>query len=331
MIDTISNVIEVADNLYRIQLPMPFELKHINTYLIKETNRLGLVDCGLDLPDSWAALDDGIRSLGIAPSDLTDIFVTHAHPDHIGQLAHLRELAPQARVFLHRREYTRLAERFADLAASQKILQTWFDHNGAPELSGEQLARGAYETPPHLQEGDLLLDGGERIVLNPTDKTAEWQVMWTPGHTPGHMVLFHEERGLMLSGDHLLTSISSNIGKYPSTTDDPLGDFISSLQRIDQLSLTAILPAHGEVFGNYHERIAHLIRHHEERLAKIHATLEGEPKTAMQVADKIWGKKAVGFHRYLALFEACSHLERLLRQGDVVTEDDGKLLLYRAA
>ena len=325
-----ANVLEVAANLYRLRLPMPFGLDHINVYLIKETNRLALVDCGLNLPDSWESLTAGFAALKVAPGDLTDIFVTHAHPDHIGQLARIRQLAPNARLFIHRQEYDRLAERVHDLETAGRQMQTWLTRNGDSEVDANRLVRSGIELLPTLQPGDTLLDGEEHIRLDePTQ--ADWQIMWTPGHTAGHFVLYNAERRLLLSGDHLLTKISSNIGKYPGSTDDPLGDFISSLQAIQQLDLAQVLPAHGDPFGNHQSRIDDLIGHHRKRLAKIHATLEHGPRTPIEIVEAIWGQKATGFHRYLALVEALSHLERLRREGAVVVEEGESVMRYRAA
>lgn len=335
-----SNVTEMAENIYRIRLPMPFGLDHINVYLLKETNRLALVDCGLNLPESWQKLDEGLAALGLTPNQLTDIFVTHAHPDHIGQLPRLRQLAPQARFYMHRREYNPLAERLADQAGVALRTQGWLERNGMPNVPVTNFLENDRVRLPELQVGDRLLEGGEvfpfeRPIGQPSptpDQTSDgWEILWTPGHTAGHFVLYHQARRLLLSGDHLLGSISSNIGKYPGSTEDPLGDFINSLEYISHLDVQEVLPAHGHTFTNHQERIKDLITHHRKRLGKIYASLEHGPRTATQVVETIWGDRATGFHRYLALVEALSHLERLRREGRVTTEDAGALILYRAA
>ena len=325
-----ANVEEVAANLYRLRLPMPFGLDHINTYLLRETNRLALVDCGLDLPESWESLTAGFAALNLDPANLTDIFVTHAHPDHIGQLAHLRQLAPQARLFIHQREYHWLADRVSDLDTAARQMETFLTSNGETEIEAPRLVRSGIEMLPNLQSGDTLLNGDEHIEL---DEAAgdNWQILWTPGHTAGHFVLYNADRRLLLSGDHLLTSISSNIGKYPGSTDDPLGDFIGSLQNIQKLDLAQVLPAHGQPFANYRERVDTLIDHHRQRLEKIYATLEPGPRTAAEVVQVIWGERAKGFHRYLALIEALSHLERLRREGQVQREENDGLIRYQVA
>ncbi len=332
-----SHVTEVAENIFRIRLPMPFGLDHINVYLLKEADQLALVDCGLNLPDSWQKLDEGLAQLGLTPGQLTDIFVTHAHPDHIGQLPRLRKLAPQARLYLHRREYLPLAERMSDGAAVANRMERWLERNGMPGASANNLIDNSVNSLPQLQSGDLLLEGGEVFSFDrsskeaPTLPSANWKILWTPGHTAGHFVLFNQERRLLLSGDHLLGSISSNIGKYPGSTDDPLGDFINSLENISLLDVQEVLPAHGETFGNHRERIKDLIVHHHKRLGKIYASLEHGPQTAAQVVETIWGERATGFHRYLALVEALSHLERLRLEGRIIAEEQNATVFYRAA
>ncbi len=331
----INNVTEVAENIFRIWLPMPFGLNHIYVYLLRENNHLALVDCGLDRPESQQNLDESLAQLGLAPGQLTDIFVTHGHPDHIGQLDRLRRLAPEARLHIHKQEYTYMAGRAADPPLARLKFKQWFEQNGLNEFSSNDFTETGIETLPDLKDGDRLLQDGEMINFEPSavpdHPVSHWNVIWTPGHTAGHFVLYNAGRQLMLSGDHLLGSISSNIGKYPGSTDDPLGDFINSLERISQLEISEVFPAHGKTFNNHRERIKELLDHHRQRLAKIYASLEQRPRTAAQVVEVIWGDRAVGIHRYLAMVEALSHLERLRREGYVIAEVHGARILYRVA
>jgi glyoxylase-like metal-dependent hydrolase (beta-lactamase superfamily II) len=329
--DVTQNVTEVAEDIYSLRLPMPYSLDHINVYVIKDNNRLALVDCGLDLPDSWAALEKGLTALGLRPQELTDIFVTHSHIDHMGQLDRLRGLAPEARLFMHQVEYEAVVQHSTDPKITTQVIQKWLDHNGMEGVSASEIAQIGFQAVPELRPGDNLLNGGERIRLEPTDSTNEWEILWTPGHTAGHLVLYNQDRNLLLSGDHLLSSISSNIGKYPGSSDDPLGDYIEGLEAIHELEIGLVLPAHGHTFTNYRDRIKHLIGHHQHRLGKIYSTLEHGPSTAAEVVQMVWGNRLEGFNRYLGLVEALSHLERLHREGRVTTEEDGQVIRYRAA
>ena len=70
-----------------------------------------------------------------------------------------------------------------------------------------------------------------------------WQVYETPGHAPSHVVLHQPERGLLLSGDHLLGRVSLyyDFGYTP----DPAGEFLTSLDVVDELDVQLVLAGHG--------------------------------------------------------------------------------------
>lgn len=320
---------EVADNIYKFRLPMPSRLDHINVYLVKETNGVSMIDTGLPTPDSWAALNQCLTEMDMQFSDVTDIFVTHSHPDHIGQLHRIRKQAPEARLHMHRRELDFLRERIANQEEKAHEMRDWFIANGANELAEEMIGNFRMHVP-EMKAQDRTLEGGEKMALGEGPE-GEWEIMWTPGHTAGHFVVHNRARHMMLSGDHLLGQISSNVGKYPGSTDDPLGDYLSSLNKIADLELQHVFPAHGLPFTDYRERAATLLKHHEERLGKMFAAVEKEPITAAQVVKHIWYRGLEGFDRYLALVETLSHLERLVLEKRIITEKRDKVIYYRVA
>jgi glyoxylase-like metal-dependent hydrolase (beta-lactamase superfamily II) len=320
---------EVADKIYKFRLPMPGRLDHINVYLIKENNRLAMIDTGLPTPDSWKTLNEYLEALNLHFSDLTDIFVTHSHPDHIGQLHRIRKHAPTARLHIHRHELSVMQERAARPEEAERRLLEWFLSNGADEMALNPPS-GLFSANPELKPGDNTLDGGEKLTLSEGPEGV-WEIIWTPGHTAGHFVILNRARQILLSGDHLLGQISSNIGKYPGSTVDPLGDYMNSLQKINELELQEIFPAHGLPFSNYRERLVILLEHHRHRLEKMYTAIEGHPVTAAEVVKHIWGDRLDGFDRFLALGETLSHLERLVLEKRVVPEQHNHLTYYRVA
>jgi glyoxylase-like metal-dependent hydrolase (beta-lactamase superfamily II) len=321
---------EVADNIYKFRLPMPGRLDHINVYLVKENNRTSMVDTGLPTPESWAALNECLEKLAMKLTDVTDIFVTHSHPDHIGQLYKIRKAAPAARLHMHRREVALMEDRNLHPEESERRMYEWFISNGANELAEENTRGFRFPAVPQFGPEDRLLEGDEKLPLG-EGAEGEWEVMWTPGHTAGHFVLHNRTRHMMLSGDHLLGQISSNVGKYPGSTEDPLGDYLGSLNKIAELNLQQVFPAHGMPFNDYKERADNLIKHHRERLEKMYAAVEKQPTTAAQVVKYVWGDRLEGFDRFLALVETLSHLERLVRERRVVPEQRDNIIYYRAA
>jgi len=328
MSNHISSVVsEAAENIYKLKLPMPFDPHIINVYLIRENNRLALVDCGLPFSASWETLQAGFAALNIPISDLTDIFLTHWHADHIGALPKLREIAPEARIIFHRFDHQFIHKRQYHREESLSAMREWLTKNGANELLADEMIAFRMDTP-ELKSRDMLVEGGEEVKL--TEEGDGWEIVWTPGHTNGHFVLYNKNRQLLLSGDHLLTDISSNIGKFPDSREDPLGDFLNSLDKLAALDVTNVLPAHGETFNDPLRRITELKEHHKRRLARIVTKLEQGPLTPAEVAHSIWGDKLQGFNRYLGLMEVLSHLERLRLEGLVTSDESDGLIYYRA-
>ena len=82
----------------------------------------------------------------------------------------------------------------------------------------------------------MLYSGGEEI---PT-AIGPLEVLWTSGHSPGHVCLYSRERKLLFSGDQILENITPNIAWHPGR--DMLGDFLESLRRLADLEVDLILP-----------------------------------------------------------------------------------------
>ena len=152
------------------------------------------------------------------------------------------------------------------------------------------------------------------------------RVLWTPGHTPGHVCLYLDEPGRpsrLLSGDHLLPTISPVVSLYPESPGDeptdPLGDYLDSLERIAALAPQEILPAHQYRFTDAPGRVQALLDHHADRLAELHAQLKHGPLTLWQGAQGMhWNRPWSELNflaRHLALSEAAAHLRRLVKTG----------------
>lgn len=325
----LENVVEeVAENIYKIRIPMPFKLNHINAYLLQGPNQMALVDTGVPTAEAWDTMQEAFKALNLKMSDLTDIFVTHSHTDHIGQVHRLRREAPEARLLMHQRELELLHGRTTQTAEHE--MREWLLMHDAKNLVNDWGGNSGKMFVPETKPQDVALAGGEAFVIDPATP-GEWEIVWTPGHTAGHYILVNRSSKTMLSGDHLLGQISSNVGKYPGSTENPLGDYLNSLRKIAELDLQQVLPAHGLPIQDHRERVADLIEHHRIRLEKMYSNIEAGPTTAAAIVEKIWGDRLQGFDRYLALFETLSHLEYLVEEGKVVSEKHNEIIYFRAA
>src|SRR5581483_524186 len=116
-----------------------------------------------------------------------------------------------------------------------------------------------------LTKPDHLMRDEEMLNLGAFDLS----VMWTPGHSPGHACFYMASQELLLSGDHVLPTISPNVGLWPGSEEDPLGVYISSLKKLRGLAVKRVLPAHEYSFDDLDGRLDELEEHHEARLQEV--------------------------------------------------------------
>jgi glyoxylase-like metal-dependent hydrolase (beta-lactamase superfamily II) len=157
----------------------------------------------------------------------------------------------------------------------------------------------------------------------------EWVAVHTPGHTIDHLCLYDPAGGVMISGDHVLPTITPHISGL-GTTVDPLKDFFDSLDLMTTFDgVRTVLPAHGLEFADLSGRAEAIKRHHHERLDKLR-TASGEIGSGtvhefMQVLfqERSWGSMAES--------ETYAHLEHLRLSGEAVVDESGQQLRYHFA
>jgi glyoxylase-like metal-dependent hydrolase (beta-lactamase superfamily II) len=302
---------EVFPGVYLLELPLPFSLGVVNVYLVRRAEGWLLIDCGMNTEPCFNALDSAREGLGIAWSDIRSVLLTHIHPDHMGLVRRVIALTG-ASLMVHRADVRLVAEvaevhRF--LAWQHKI----FIASGvAPEMLGVlEGTHAEVEKSLYRLEPDVALAGGETIET----AAGELQVIWTPGHSPGHVCLYLAPRRVLFSGDHILEHISPNIGWHDD--HDALGDYLTSLDRIAALEIDLILPSHGAPFAGHREWVAKTRAHHAERCNLLLGGLDGESKTAAELIPSVWNRPLSPFHYRFALFEVLAHLEHMARTGRV--------------
>jgi glyoxylase-like metal-dependent hydrolase (beta-lactamase superfamily II) len=128
------------------------------------------------------------------------------------------------------------------------------------------------------------------------------------------------DRGVLLTGDHILPRITPNISPSPFETGDALGQYLASLAATPDLPGAEVLPAHEYRFTGLAERARGLREHHEKRLAEVITALQAQPgSTTVQVTEALqWSRpwaQMQGLQRRFAIGEAYAHLVHLERTG----------------
>ncbi|MGD0361605.1 MAG: MBL fold metallo-hydrolase [Bryobacteraceae bacterium] len=299
---------EVVPGIHMLELPLPFSLGIVNVWLVRLETGWMLVDTGMQTEACFDALARALEGLSVDWRDIRRIVLTHIHPDHLGLASKLVPLTG-ATLDLHRADYELLEQIIdADLHRDwqQEILTTAGVSPEMRELVHASMAE-IQQTFARLAP-DRLLAGGETIAT----AHGAMEVVWTPGHSPGHVCLYDRERRVLISGDHILQHISPNIGWQPGR--DALGEYLASLDRMAALDVDLILPSHGAPFAGHREWVRKTHEHHAERCARIAALVEGGADTAHQIAGLLWNRHLSPFHYRFAIFEVLAHLEYLERR-----------------
>ena len=204
-----------------------------NAYIVtcEATGQAVVVDPGAAAPEIVDALADDAASVAA-------ILLTHAHIDHIEGVHHVRAVAPEVPIWLHRDDFE--------------------IYHGLPKYA-EMLGLTAETQPPPTDE----LVHGQRYEFG----TCAFDVRFTPGHAPGHVIFVAEKEGVAISGDVVF---QGSIGR----TDLPGGDLATLMKSIREQVLTlpdetVLLSGHGPPTTVGHERVGNpfLVPHYGGELA----------------------------------------------------------------
>ncbi len=121
---------------------------------------------------------------------------------------------------------------------------------------------------------DRLVADAEMVARNADG--SPWQAIHTPGHAPGHLVLWHATTSVLVAGD--MVAGEGTILIDPQ--DGHMGDYLASLDKMARLHPHALAPAHGQVL---HEAVAVLDHYRLHRLAREQKVLEALPRTWTEV------------------------------------------------
>lgn len=325
--------------IYQLKIPIPNNpLGYTNTYLLQGNDGYFLIDAGWSDEEAFQALKKQLTEIGVALKDISQIIVTHAHRDHYGLADRLRQLS-RAKISLHHLEKNVLAPRYQNIDEVIRQMEQWFHINGVPanELPTLQAAFVGMSQPPALALPDISLSGNETISTG----VFTLQVLWTPGHSPGHICLYEPTQKILFSGDHVLPVITPNVSlQSQSSGMNPLHDFLNSLNKVKELDVNLVLPAHERTFTNLQARIEEIIEHHERRNLEILETMKAKPKTAYQISTEITWMPEMGgvsfrnlalWDKRMAVSETLAHLQAMRINGRVDKSSRDTIIYYQHA
>jgi len=314
--------IEIFPGIRWLRMPLPFMLGHINLWLLEDGDEWCIVDTGLytqTTRDHWEKVFleqlDG-RAVG-------RVLVTHLHPDHVGCAGWLTERFA-APLWMSREEYLLCRVLVADTGRDAPAAGTAFYaaagfSPSALERYEKSFGRFGSVVSPLPQSYHRISDGMEIMIGENL-----WRVIVGQGHSVEHACLFCEKLNLLISGDQILPTISSNVSVYPTEpAANPLRDWLQSLSMLARVLPpdVLVLPAHGKPFRGAGVRLSELIQEHLDGLERLQE-LCSEPVRAIDAFPILFRSTINDNNLVMAAGESIAHLNYLLESGAIETHLD---------
>lgn len=305
---------EVAPGVFWLRMPLPFQLDHINLWLLRDGADWVIVDTGFP--------DDAVRQrwtqiLEKLDGPVSRLIVTHFHPDHLGLATWLMEKTGACLLMTTGEFLTAHAVWHEVGGHGARFMVEQFRQHG---LDAEHLAKfeqrgsGYRKAVPALPDYYDRLKAGDISLID----RKEWRILIGHGHAPEHMALYCAELGVLISGDMLLPRISTNISVFAATPKaDALRWFLDSLDDMAREipEETLVLPSHGLPFRGIRARVQALHSHHEERLQALEDSCEHAPQSAAGLLDVLFNRALDTHQTMFAMGEAIAHLNYLEQAG----------------
>lgn len=301
---------EVAPGVHWLSMALPFQLDHINLWLLEDGDGWTVVDTGIGNAETrrlWAGILDR--------KPVKRVIVTHYHPDHAGNASWLCERYG-AEFWTTQGEYlTAHAVRSSSAGYTAEAVLDVFRRNGLDAERAGRMAsrRNRYaELVPEFPFSYRRIIEGDEVAIG----SHRWRAIIGHGHAPEHLSLYCEGLNTLIAGDMLLSTISTNVSVWSIDPEgDPLRLFLDSIARYRDLpGEVLVLPSHGKPFRGAHRRVEQLERHHEDRLLELSQSLR-TPKSAAELLGVLFRRPLDAHQTFFAMGEAIAHLHYLYYAG----------------
>ncbi len=348
----------------------PVHVGPTNCFVIDTGAGVALIDTGINAERFWADLTAGLTAKGYRLSDVRWVLLTHAHLDHSGLAARLRQ-ETQCQVLINREETHFLRQGGMHGRINRELYIRLFLEHGMPrdlldwylhwsalgwarnwrteprlfEAAPEHRLRTELFAELHPPEGHDPADQWAGAPMEPDAEFADGdelalgdlrlRVIHTPGHTPGHTSFYHQDSGVLFSGDHVLQRTTPNPGLFFINDDydrrnHSVPDFLRSLEKLRTLVCRRVFGAHEAAMDNLTHAIDRLIAHHEERAGAALQAVRAGRNTSYGVLPVMFPNlRRNGL--FAAMGETIGHMDLLEERGQALPEPRDGLLVYRPA
>lgn len=286
-------------------------------YVVQKDGYRVLIDAGSGTDSSHVNLLSGFEQVGLQPSDLTHIFLTHAHIDHFGGLTKLRPITG-ARIGVHELDVQTVAHHEARLALIGRRLASFLADSGLAEETREQVlsmyrfTKAIYQSVPV----DFTYEAVDMQV-------GSFEFIHLPGHCPGHVAIRLED--VIFCGDMVVEKVTPHLSPESINPYSGLDHYLESLARLGQWSKGArlILNGHNDVITDLPAQIEATKQNIVRRMSKAVEALR-EPLTIEEACRSIYGEMS-GYNLLLVMEKTGAYVEYFYEHGMIEISNPDEL------
>lgn len=270
---------ELRAGLFVLPIPINYPPGHINCYLLDDEYGVTIVDTGHISRPGMKTWESALKE-PLLKNRVKQVYLTHGHPDHCGLAEWLCERTG-ATLLIHADELDAVRRLWRNGVFSKQEQYDFYREWGVGEDQLKHFIRlieGFRVGMTDLEVDIELIEGGDRLKLG----DREWTVIQGKGHTPSNCGLFCRDERILISGDHILPRIYPNVSLWWGASDNPLQEYLDSLEIWKALDCDIYLPSHGGMGKQYKSRIEKIEALHHRRLTAALDFCRAEAKLSME-------------------------------------------------
>lgn len=290
-------------------------------YIVRKDEFCVLIDAGSGTDVSHENLLSGLEQVGLNPSNLTHILLTHAHIDHFGGLTKLRPLT-NAKIGVHELDVQTIAHHEARLALIGRRLASFLTDTGLSEETCDQLlsiyrfSKVIYQSVPvdftlrHVALSSHSQGGAYEAMGM---QLGQFEFIHLPGHCPGHVAIRLGD--VVFCGDIVVEGVTPHLSPESINPYTGLDHYLESLVRFQSWSKDArlILNGHDGAITNLSEHIEATKQNILRRMSKAIEALH-EPLIIEELCRAVYGEMN-GYNQLLVIEKTGAYVEYFYEHG----------------
>lgn len=314
--------------IHNAKLKIPWPFFEVNVFIIESKGEYALIDTGLNYHDNFNVLCEFVSKV-CGFERIKFIFLTHGHPDHYGNIKEIfQKINSKIPIILHPKDKERVIDLPKEVRREGAIFAyEYLTKNGVPEEKLEiikQQTKSYFTSKYRIDENDISF----REEINIGDST--FKVFHTPGHTPGHVILYSEKDAIAFVGDHIFSKgfpVPLLFFTKKEERFQNLPSWIESLKILEELDLNIAYPGHLEPISSIKSIISKMKERVEKMKKKTYEIISQRPMTIYEIGQNLYPQVPDEFWSF-KFSEAQGYVDLLEKEKIIKSLEENKTIYY---